>query len=174
MNGLLDPNELRRILKRADTGVATWREMDLVRAHIAALEKERDAALQRESEVAFALEKVRSERDAALVDNAALLQALLDVAELRLSGPTLAAMAAKLRAEPHPGAALLEAHRKALMRARNYSLDRVYERLGHCLADHPGALDLIASLMNEVGAMQELEECTDASCAKCRSGEPCH
>lgn len=48
------------------------------------------------------------ERHAALADNAALLQALLDVAELRLSGPTLNAMAAKLKTERHPGAALLE------------------------------------------------------------------
>lgn len=46
--------------------------------------------------------------EAAVADNAALLQALLDVAELRLSGPTLAALAERLRAEPHPGAALLK------------------------------------------------------------------
>ena len=49
-----------------------------------------------------------TQMERAEADNAALLQALLDAAELRLSGPTLAAMAERLKTEPHPGAALLE------------------------------------------------------------------
>lgn len=62
-------------------------------------ECEHNAAMWREE---------RAARERADADNAALLKALLDVAELRLCGATLDAMADKLRAEDHPGAALLE------------------------------------------------------------------
>lgn len=111
MSGLLDPNELRRILKRADTKSATWQEMDLVRAHIAALEKERDAAL---------------------ADNAALVEVLGDVAHRSmdtLGGQDAHDRAVRVHAQPHPGAALLEEHRKALVRARNEGLELLAKRL---------------------------------------------
>ena len=53
------------------------------------------------------VERLTRERDEARADNAALLQALLDAAELRLPADVLDAMAQKLRAEHHPGSALL-------------------------------------------------------------------
>jgi hypothetical protein len=75
--------------------------------YIAELELERDSEATR-------ADRAEQERDATVADNAALLQALLDVAEMRLSPPTLKAMAGKLKTEPHPGAALLEEHRKEI------------------------------------------------------------
>lgn len=85
---------LSYVAKAADVDTA-----DSIAAHVAALEKERDAAL---------------------ADNAALVKQVTGVA------PYLAAHGFDLRGtaftRPHPGAALLEEHRKALVHARNEGL----------------------------------------------------
>lgn len=103
MGDKLSKEELDAYRRMAEMPVANSGAIAVLLRHIAALEKERDAAL---------------------ADNAALLQALEDVAELRLSGQTLKALAVKLRGEPHSGDALLDEHKRALVRARNEGLEK--------------------------------------------------
>lgn len=108
-------------------------------AHIAALEQERDAASAREfgvmvtnSRLTEELERVRAMRDAAVADNAALLEearmagheyrSAKDMAEDPNPGRSMHLSTCRHCAVVnaiHPGAALLEEHRKALVRARN-------------------------------------------------------
>lgn len=123
---LLSPEELECKLQTVrDDGLP--RTAKGLRAHIAALEAERNAALEREEESAFALESVRAGRDAALADNAALVKSVHEScpfcrgAMRHAVGPpngdgimmTPCSMPIHgLARGPHPGAALLEAHAK--------------------------------------------------------------
>lgn len=105
-----------------------------LRERISALEKERDAAW---SERASAI----AEKHAALADNAALLQALcaakeaLGKAQVNIPWGTPPRLACGLAydavpvAVAHPGAALLEEHRRALVRARNEGLEDAAARV---------------------------------------------
>lgn len=78
----------------------------------------------------FTLEKIalETERDAAEADNAALMRGMVAALAMSREGPTSAecglSLLSLLSLQPHPGAALLEEHRKALVRARNEGLER--------------------------------------------------
>lgn len=110
------------------------------------------------------------ERDAAVADNAGLLKNALAIIDHfthpeRGTGqwtPDLSRMAAEIKASRHPGAALLEQHRKEVDQARNDGLELA--------ADMAWANDPDSPLAAGIRAMKT---CTDGSCAKCRSGEPC-
>jgi hypothetical protein len=107
-------------------------------AHIAALEQQLEASMSPPSAL-VELQIVKVELEFALADNAVLLKAVNGVLDYvhchtadmggnhryNLSqghGPKVA-MLRHIATQPHPGAALLEEHRKALVRARNEGLD---------------------------------------------------
>lgn len=121
-----------------ETGVQLQEKVKEQAAHIAALEKERD------ENASIAVDAVR-DREAALADNAALVEharterQMLSLLYHRIMamGPRNEAMADAVTTverwmdavpdtyeQPHPGAALLEEHRKALVRARNEGLEK--------------------------------------------------
>ena len=131
----LSREEVTRLLERVRENYSQSTS-DALRGHIAALEAE--------------LAEARKEQDAALADNAALVEEREQLEELlspsvligyarnhppqtrteqnmlRWPWATLDRVAAFFArpAMPHPGAALLEDHRRALVRARNEGLER--------------------------------------------------
>jgi hypothetical protein len=116
---LLNPEKLEdlfRALRRYDLPAWVGRFAAQIAAHIAALETRSahdQTALKALGQVR---EREIGERDAALADNAALVSELARIggwaAKARQSDLEVATRA--LLSEPHPGAALLEAHAKAL------------------------------------------------------------
>ena len=97
---------LSYIAKAADVDTA-----DSIAAHIAALEQDL-------LDMAQSHEETVKERDAAVADNAAVRLKLSQAADGYNSREFWDSVDA-LRGTAHPGAALLEEHRKALARARN-------------------------------------------------------
>lgn len=118
-----------------------------------------------------AAKRVVGERDAAVADNAGLtrtirdLLATDDLPRQGIRNNDAVANAVVAVAAEHPGATLLEEHQKALVRARNEGL-----RTAAKMARNVG----LGNLASVISAAEEPEQCSDASCAKCRSGEPCH
>lgn len=145
---LLSPEELTLLLCGLHDGAR-----GRIRRHIAALEariNEAQGTADAFAEVAATAKRSADEWAClyrAEAEKVTTLEALLDVVDLRLSGPTVDALAKKLKAEPHPGAALLEEHRKALVQAWNAGLRRAAEYASH-------DSDLAAHIL----ALQEFEE----------------
>lgn len=123
MGDLLDREELETLLSGLTGDGARGR----IRRHIAALEKERDEYARWHIDLLQRVHELEKESAIALADNAALVEhlrfwekMLVDVvtngagADLGwMDQPKAEAMLAAIRA-PHPGASLLEEHRKAL------------------------------------------------------------
>jgi hypothetical protein len=76
---------------------------------------------------------------------------------------------------------LVADERKALVRARNEGLEkaaRVAGDTGAAWDDKNGGINTstgprLGAIAKAIRALKEPEECVDASCAQCRSGEPC-
>lgn len=148
--------------------------------------------------------KMCAEKHAALADNAArwrIVDLLAPAMAVLSRAPEVApeirselaqAEALFLAGGRSPGATLLEEHRKALVCARNQGLEKAAERISREASvmegyygdrrnaggkGEPETRMVIATLHGFaalIRAMKEPEECTNASCVKCRNGEPCH
>jgi hypothetical protein len=118
-----------------------------VRAHIAALEQERDTAL---------------------ADNAAHDEVFQNIQKHTACVNTTEAIRIHL-AMPHPGAALLEEHRKALVKARNEGLEKAAKAVkdaaqcscnpyAPCTCDWSGRIN---GLADDIRAMKEPVPCCE-------------
>lgn len=171
---LMSPEELDAALASGQSGcLEAYLASELIRAHIAALEAQRSNEMQARG--ALIAKKLALE-----ADNAALLEytnrvdarrhELFDAAGLavnvmeygrhrdnlldvlgRPGGPAL-------HAGPHPGAALLEEHRKALVRARNEGLEKAKEAVRCALTTGLLAPGNVTQVLREIDAMKEPEE----------------
>lgn len=108
-------------------------------------------------------EKVERERDAAIADNAVLMEVLGDVAHRSMD--TLGGMeahdrAVRVHAQPHPGADLLETHHKEIA----YYEDHLRAILGaaRCYEEKPhqlySAIRRIAALSQDPVAVQQMDK----------------
>jgi septal ring factor EnvC (AmiA/AmiB activator) len=164
--------------------------------HVSDLEKSMENARKERDEAdreraRLATENVRfttlimttgAERDAALADNAAMHDNFLTIMNL-LENIGRHDDAEKVRiyaSAPHPGAALLERMKRlesALDEIAREAVDNPYKHAREALAPDGVAYGRIvltrpAYTATITGVSDPV--CTDGSCAKCRSGEPCH
>lgn len=109
---LLSKGELEAMWKDW-AGAEGSEDMEALLAHISALEKERDAADKRALEMCAVQEAEMQARMRAEADNADHVRFLRGIEALTSCDNTAEAIHVYL-SSPHPGAALLEEHRKAL------------------------------------------------------------
>lgn len=153
---LLNPDALRAILKRCMSHRVSWQEVDLAKDHIAALEADRDKWKRRAEAVLKQAKAFEADNAAIEADNAALVEHVKASAEAGCEesgayecGTCMSCLARELVSEPHPGVVLLEAHRKALVRARNEGLEKA-RRMVHNVG--------LANLALVIDAAKEPEE----------------
>lgn len=106
-------------------------DRDVLLKKVAALEAERDEWRTQALDRDLCVTRLTGERDAAIADNAVLLAFVKDQASVACEETTITSLecgdcatcgARQLRRQPHPGAALLEKHAKALASERGARL----------------------------------------------------
>jgi hypothetical protein len=108
VSDVLSPDQLEHTLKNIGNPMTNG---DLLRRHIATLEKERDAALADNAALVTGVQRIRNLVAYPTLSARDTLSAVADVGLSLVVGD-------------HPGAALPEEHRKALVRARNEGLEK--------------------------------------------------